>query len=208
MIELHCQFNYSQALLQQKGTALWQLLDARSEPMRPWTTDEYVPGNEGLREACEEGEDILIQMCGGEWILSMDFDRGSLIGVIELPLDHSDKSNEKVVCLQSFIDSLCGPLQAPFAWMDAASEYPRGLAQSVLDTDIKWLFWFNYYGPAYVQKFGADCFRNAPFYEVQEIAGGGLRCTIGSNPLVIDSERVVALIDYFDRMGLKVTRYG
>lgn len=40
------------------------------------------------------------------------------------------------------------------------------------DCILRHLFWCTYFGPAYVEKYGIDFFKNAPVWKVEEFAGG------------------------------------
>jgi hypothetical protein len=208
MAELFCQLMYSDLLISQQGDALWRALSELNRQMRPWSSDDYELPGETLRRACHRGELIFVAMEATEWLLNADWDTGSLIVSGDLELGGSASSQERLNGLIDVLDTLVYALRPRFGWADLEHPYPKGLTQAVLDTRINWIFWLNYYGRPYIEKYGIDFFLTAPFHNVHRLNHEAVRCIAATTPTQnLDALRKESLLNYFAAKSMSVMLY-
>jgi hypothetical protein len=203
MAAIYCQLMYSDTLAEKRGEAYWRALAATNLPVRPWEADSFESQGNVLREACDRGERTVIQFDDEEWIASVDWETGTL-GVSG---DANMQSTESVLRVRRLTESLFEILEPRFGWCDIDGAYPEGLVQDVLTTNIRWIFWLNYYGAPYISKYGADFFQSAPYREVAMIGNAAARCLTSDAPGA-DVQRLLALTTYFAASSITAIRYG
>lgn len=64
-------------------------------------------------------------------------------------------------------------LKPVFGYIDEGGENAPG-PKSISRTEVKYLFWANFFGPSYVRKFGREIFLNAPGWKKEELDDGGI----------------------------------
>jgi hypothetical protein len=202
MREILCQWMYSDRLSSNKGQTYFEALEATALRVRPWSRDEFDASPSELRDACDQGQRIIVELGDQEWIASADWKTGTLNLTGDLPVDP-----DAAAPLQQIVHRVTSVLEPRFGWADVFDHYPAELVQSVLDTDIRWLFWLNVYGPRYEQKYGSAFFLEAPFIDVITI-GDAVSCTVSDSPGAVDRDRVAAITEYYRRAGISTAQYG
>jgi len=86
--------------------------------------------------------------------------------------------------------------RADFAFVGAKAEYDAknlirtesetGTGQCIEGLDLEYhlpgIYWVNFFGPAYLDYFGAERLRKAPWLEVTDLGDAGLQCTTCAEP--------------------------
>lgn len=83
-----------------------------------------------------------------------------------------------------------------YGWIDKAGDKTLG-AKSVKRTELKYIFWANFVGPAYVQKFGRDFLLNAPGWKKEELEDGGILYVVCERFTDWLKKKPKAVLDYF-----------
>jgi hypothetical protein len=203
MAEIFCQMMYSDALAEKKGDAYWRALLALALPVRTWAADEFEPPNDALREACNRGERTVVAFDEEEWIVSVDWETGTL----NVTGDVDPSAGDSTQRIQRAMNALFETLRPRLGWCDRDGPYPEGLAKDVLDVTVRWIFWLTYFGPAYVEKYGAALFERAPFVGVEMIDDIGVRCLVSDELGGRDSQRVRELTRYFAAASITIRGY-
>jgi hypothetical protein len=207
MAEIYCQIIYSDRLAQQRGEAYWRALLATKLPVRTWAADSYESPDDRLRQACDRGEPAVLAFDGEEWIVGADWETGTLSITADVNITPAT-SPAQMNRVRAPMESLFELLRPRFAWADLKRPYPDGLAKDVLESDIHWIFWLNYYGSAYLSKYGARFFQTAPFESVRMISDIGVRCLTADAPGTANPARIRDLTSYFAAASIKTIAYG
>ncbi len=205
MAEIFCQIMYSERLTQQRGEAYRHALLATKLPVRTWAADSYDLPDDTLLQACELAERTVLAFDEEEWIVSVDWETGTLSITGDVDVAASRGQPNRVCAL---MDALFECLRPRFAWADLDGPYPRGLVNDVLESDIHWIFWLNYYGSEYLSKYGAGLFQQAPFESVHMFGDIGGRCLTAAAPGTVNRERMLDLANYFAAAAMKIAAYG
>jgi hypothetical protein len=204
MSAIFSQFMYSDALAKNLGETYWRSLAQLELPMRPWNADSYQVPQDALRESFDRGERIVLDVEGEESIVSVDRETGSLNLTLEVQDLSSSVSERQALVI---LDSLFGSLTPKFAWADRDGEYPKGLVKAVTDTSLNWIFWCNFYGPAYIKRYGLDFFLHAPFATARTFAQQGVRCVTAAAPGEPATAVLQNLRDYFANSKIDILFY-
>lgn len=205
MSAIFSQFMYSDALAKNLGEIYCRSLAQLRLPMRPWNADSYQSPQDALRESFDRGERIVLDVEGEESIVSVDRETGSLNLTFEMQdLPTSVSERQKALAI---LDSLFESLTPKFAWADRDGEYPKGLVKAVTDTSLNWIFWCNFYGPAYIEKYGLDFFLHAPFASTHTFAQQGVRCLTAAAAGEPATAVLQNLRDYFANSKIDILFY-
>jgi hypothetical protein len=205
MAGIFCQLMYSERLKRQRGEAYWHGLLATKLPVRTWAADSYDFPDNMLQQACDRAERTVLAFDEEEWIVSAEWETGTLSITGDVDFAPSRGQPNRVCDL---MDSLFELLHPRFAWVDLDGPYPGGLVNDVFGSDIHWIFWLNYYGSEYLSKYGAKFFRQAPFESVHMFGDIGSRCLTGASPETVNRERILALTNYLATASMKAFAYG
>ncbi|MCK6561865.1 hypothetical protein L6R21_21920 [bacterium] len=110
-----------------------------------------------------------------------------------------DERNEDMIqALCRLLDALFPALAFAFAYIDLEGDPPPKLSADIEATRIRWLFWTNYFGKSYVDKFGKDFFLHAPGWRNEEMRNGIVKYVISPSPRIkMDATTKKAITAYF-----------
>jgi len=98
-----------------------------------------------------------------------------------------------------------GYLKPWYGWMDY--DQNKFLSQEAIRNrkDLNTLYWANFIGPQYIDKYGADLFLDAPVWKKEKLADGGIflqQSEFYTKPVSGDEKR--KLQEYFSSFGIKL----
>lgn len=81
-------------------------------------------------------------------------------------------------------------------------------AKSVKKTELKHIYWANFFGPAYVKKFGNDFLLGAPGWKKEKLGDGGVLCVVTESYYDWWSKPPKNVLEYFQTQvpGIKLYR--
>ncbi|MBI4317573.1 MAG: hypothetical protein HY675_03705 [Chloroflexi bacterium] len=106
-----------------------------------------------------------------------------------------------------FAELIYPHLGPAYGWLDEVGErLYRG--QDVPARKLAYIFWANFFGPPYVEKYGRDFLLGAPGWRVEELSDGGILYVI--SPSFVKLWEVVKpkqVLHYFQQVAPKVRLY-
>lgn len=115
----------------------------------------------------------------------------------------SEAGAEKVLkSATKHIDELFELLAPAYGFIDLLGDEPPELSEAVEESKVRWLFWWNYFGSEFVATIGKDLLKKAPFFKIEDLSNGALKCSTRALPFEkVDQKRAKELISYFGGPG-------
>ena len=81
-------------------------------------------------------------------------------------------------------------------------------SRSIKNSDLKYIFWANFYGPAYVEKYGRKFLLGAPGWKKEELDDGGILYVVTESYYDWWTKPPKDVLDYFRTQvpGIKLYR--
>lgn len=99
----------------------------------------------------------------------------------------------------AFAKLLWPVLRPKYGWIDQMGENTPGM-KSIAKTELRRLFWANFFGKEYVEKFGREFLLNAPGWKKEELEHGGMLYIVTPSYLEWRNNPPNDSIDYFRRL--------
>jgi hypothetical protein len=177
------------------------LVEGLGLPARPWSSDVTEAPPEVLTSAVSRGERLVLSGGTNEWVLSVDRDTAT----VGLSADLESYAARTRRDLTGLLRRLSGALAPSFAWMDRHGAYPSGLLSAVDRTEVSWIFSWNFYGTAFLEKFGRPFFETMPQAAVETLQLVGVILEFDEELQDGDLERVKR---HYAAAGQSVKRYA
>jgi hypothetical protein len=119
--------------------------------------------------------DTMTDPKGGKGQASLSFVPESLSVGISQDVSFPDLSQVDPVArgLLAFGRRLYPDLRPIYRWIDEPSgNIPE--TSEIASTRLRYIFWANFWGPAYVERYGRDFLRGAPGWRVEDLEDGGI----------------------------------
>ncbi|NQU29588.1 MAG: hypothetical protein HQ525_02870 [Anaerolineae bacterium] len=71
--------------------------------------------------------------------------------------------------------------QPYYAWVDSSPQFEWVSLEGVLDRKLREIMWGNFFGPAYVDKYGREYLLNSPGWKKEELDDGGVFLQLSKN---------------------------
>lgn len=98
-------------------------------------------------------------------------------------------------------------LRPTYGWIDEMGQNAPDARDAAL-TKLKYILWANFFGPAYVERYGRDFLLGAPGWKVEKLDDGGVLYVI--SPSFLNPEQVVSqreIETYFRTKVPRIRRY-
>jgi hypothetical protein len=179
-LEIGVVFYRCAALAHGDDNILFSYLKECAAKVKPWDSERAI---DPLRAAKDKKLGIkgFHSIFGADNILMSVIPRSAtFLARMELQKDKSFERRLKV--LTEVADKLFVLLRGRFGYADLYGDPPPGLSESVTTLSIRWLFWRNYYGLEYLEKWQRAYFERCKFHAVHELASIALRCDVRELP--------------------------
>jgi hypothetical protein len=132
--------------------------------------------------------------------MSINRKRGNLFLGASLDYVQDERNEDLIQVVSKLVDALFPAFVFTFAYVDLEGDPPPKLSEDVEAIRIKWLFWANYFGKAYVDKFGKDFLLHAPGWRSEEMPNGTVKYLTRLSPRVkLEPKAKRAITAYFGR---------
>ena len=91
----------------------------------------------------------------------------------ESGFDNEREVNELLEAHRAFFSRAIQVFRPGYAWIDETGENTPG-ARSIKKLELKYLFWANFFGPDYVQKYGRSFFLSVPDCRIEDFGELGI----------------------------------
>jgi hypothetical protein len=91
--------------------------------------------------------------------------------------DYNLSANTKIIeIFNNLIDDLLKSFDFKYAHIDLEGGLPSEIIEDIENTKISWLFWINYFGKEYVEKYGKDFLLHVLDFNAFELPNGMVKC--------------------------------
>jgi hypothetical protein len=105
-----------------------------------------------------------------------------------------------------FAELLYPHLRPKYGWIDEPSgNLPS--AKSIAATRREYIFWANFFGPEYVERYGRDFLLNAPGWKVEQLDDGGILYVATESYMQWWSQEQPEIVKYFQAKVPKIQQY-
>ena len=120
-----------------------------------------------------------------------------------------DRHTDGSELIQKLTNTYVGLLtQTLFSYIDDEGDSPKNLETVVNNTDIKWLFKYNYFGKYYLEKYSKDFFTNMPCVNQEFITDDIIRIDLVKDIFDKTDEKLKTDInDYLEKHSIKIRFY-
>ena len=109
----------------------------------------------------------------------------------------NDKNEDLIKALSQLIDKLFLSFSFSFAHIDLEGDLPPRYLEDIENLNIQWLFWTNYFGKAYVEKYGKRFLLKVPGWSCTEMSNRTIKCLICSDPRLRPTTNVASEIQAY-----------
>jgi hypothetical protein len=119
--------------------------------------------------------DTLTYWKRGKGSASLSFGRESMFVTLGQDISFPDPSKADPVAhgQLAFARLLYPHLRPKYGWIDESSGN-EPTSKDIAATKLQYIFWANFFGPEYVERYGRDFLLNAPGWKVEELDDGGI----------------------------------
>jgi hypothetical protein len=101
---------------------------------------------------------------------------------------------------------LYNELRPVYGWIDEPGENEPS-TKSIQSADLKYLFWANFYGPSYVERYGRDFVLGAPGWKKEELDDGGVLYVVDESYIRWRTHQAAEAMDYFKPKAPSIRQY-
>jgi hypothetical protein len=177
-------------------------LRERGAKIETWDSDESVDPGSVPAEKLFDGPGFSVWYGKHEMSVSLLARTGTYLASVEAQPAKKAGPGDALKLLVGTSDELFEALGSEYGFVDLHGDPPEGLSEAISSKSVRWLFWVNYFGTAFVEARGADYLKRAPFERVDDLPGGAIKCMTRPAPYgAADASRTHALIEYFGGPG-------
>ncbi len=93
-------------------------------------------------------------------------------------------------------------LGSSYGWVNHLPNFNPTHGRPILERKLKEIYWVNFFGPEYVEKYGREFLLNAPGWKKEELSDGGLLLQLSPHISQTDQETTLQdLANYFAPVG-------
>ncbi len=123
--------------------------------------------------------------------------KSRIVGVSQLGIREDPSNLDAIAGGQSALGECLYPrLRPKYGWIDEMGSNVPG-ATRIMKTGLKYIFWANFFGPAYVEMLGREFLLAAPGWKKQELEDGGILYVLTKSYVQSQSEPAKEALDYF-----------
>lgn len=165
--------NYSSAQLRQEGPVpvyqyLMELGAKFTEFGEP--PDKYIDPVKAYEENPEDGM-VKLHFAGFSYALSFSVELGEMYIFGSIYDDDEDKNRLCVTTLLDLIERIIPKFSFAYGYFDMQG-FDDSMDEAVTATELKKIYWANFFGQPYVRKYGKEFFLGAPGWRKKELSDG------------------------------------
>ncbi len=142
-----------------------------------------------------------ISLNSHDMVMSINQSGGYLFLSASLDYVQYTRNEDLIQSLKTLVDVLFSSFEFKFGYIDLEGDLPPRFSEDIEATRIRWLFWSNYFGKEYVDKFGKVFLLQAPGWRSEEMPNGTVKYLTRPSPRVkLDKSTEIAIIAYYGKM--------